>query len=309
MNTRWQPSAPIENLQQRSEILWKIREFFHDRGICEVQTPVVGANTVTDLHIESVRLANGYFLQTSPEYFLKRLLAAGMSSCYQLGPVFRDGEGGRWHNPEFTMLEWYRVGYTASELRREVADLVELVMGSGEISEFTFREFLYGQFQFDCFECSDEELESVARTHGYINGSSRADVLDFLYSTAVAGKSDSRYFVLHFPTDSSALAEVREIDGHQVADRFELIVDGLEVANGYSELCDPAELDRRMRIDQKLRQQFDRLDIERDRRLLAAMEAGLPKCSGVAVGLDRLVALTVGTDCIQQVLTFAHDQI
>ena len=108
MTTRWQPSAPIENLQQRSEILWKIREFFRQREIFEVQTPVVGSNTVTDSNIESERLENGYFLQTSPEYFLKRLLAAGMPSCYQLGPVFRKGEVGRWHNPEFTMLEWYR---------------------------------------------------------------------------------------------------------------------------------------------------------------------------------------------------------
>ena len=309
MNTRWQPSAPIENLHQRSEILWKIREFFRDREICEVQTPVVGSNTVTDLHIESVRLANGYFLQTSPEYFLKRLLVAGMSSCYQLGPVFRDDEVGRWHNPEFTMLEWYRVGYTTSELRREVAELVALAIGLGEIKEFTFREFLSQQFQLDCFECSDEELASVAQELGHINESRRADVLDFLYSTAIARMSDSRYFVLDFPTGSSALAEIREIDGHHVADRFELIVDGLEIANGYGELRDPVELNRRMGQDQKLRQQFDRLKIEKDQRLLAAMEAGLPKCSGVAIGFDRLVALSVGADSIQSVLSFAQNRL
>ena len=309
MNAQWQPSATVEILQQRAEILWKIREFFRGSGICEVQTPVVGSNTVTDLNIESVRLANGYFLQTSPEYFLKRLLAAGMSSCYQLGPVFRKGEAGRWHNPEFTMLEWYRVGHSASELRREVTDLVELVMGPGEISEYTFRECLFRHFQLDCFECSDEELVRIARTHGYSDGSSRADVLDFLYSTAVARNSEFRYFILDFPTDASALAEVREIDGHHVADRFELIVEGLEIANGYSELRDPTELNRRMGRDQTRRQQLNRSDIERDKRLLAAMEAGLPECSGVAVGLDRLIALAVGANSVEQVLTFAHDRI
>lgn len=309
MNTRWQPSATIENLQQRSEIVWKIREFFRQRGICEVQTPVVGSNTVTDLNIESVRLANGYFLQTSPEYFLKRLLAAGMSSCYQLGPVFREGEAGRWHNPEFTMLEWYRIGFTPSELRREVTELVELVLHPGEIREYTFRNFLLKEFQFDCFASPDEELLKVARTNGYADGARRVDVLDYLYSTAVARNNHTWYFVLDFPTDSSALAEVQERDGHQVADRFELIVDCLEVANGYGELRNAVELNRRMERDQMLRRQLNRPDVEKDQRLLDAMEAGFPKCAGVALGLDRLVALAVGADSIHQVLSFAQNQV
>jgi len=309
MTPRWQPSAPIENLRQRSEILWKIREFFRHRGICEVQTPVVGSNTVTDLNIESVHLGDGNFLQTSPEYFLKRLLAAGMPSCYQLGPVFREGEAGRWHNPEFTMLEWYRLGFNTSELRQEVKELVELVLGPCNVSEYTFRDFLFDEFQQDCFDQTDEELHKVAQTNGYKADDGRSDVLDFLYSLAISRGSDSRYFVLDFPAESSALAQVFEHDGHRVADRFELIVEGLEIANGYNELRDPIELENRMENDQKLRQQLDRLRVEKDNRLLAAVEGGLPQCSGVAVGLDRLVALAIGAEKIQQVLSFAHDQI
>lgn len=309
MTPRWQPSAPIENLLQRSEVLWTVREFFRHRGICEVQTPVIGTNTVTDPNIESVRLANGNFLQTSPEYFLKRLLASGMPCCYQLGPVFREGEAGRWHNPEFTMLEWYRLGFTTTELRQEVVDLIELVLGAGDVSEYSFRDFLFREFQLDCFEQSDEELHRVARTIGYSADFRRADCLDFLYSSAIANNRDSRFFVIDFPSESSALAEVRERDGHQVADRFELIVDRLEIANGYNELRDPKELEQRMERDQGLRQKLSRSDIRKDERLLAAMTVGLPRCSGVAVGLDRLVALTLGLGSVQQVLTFAHGQI
>ena len=309
MSPRWQPSAPIKNLQRRSEVLWKVREFFRHRGICEVHTPVVGSNTVTDLNIESVRLANGKFLQTSPEYFLKRLLAAGMPSCYQLGPVFREGEAGRWHNPEFTMLEWYRLGFSTSELRKEVKELVELVLGSSDIREYTFRDFLFNAFQFDCLEQSDEELHKVAQTNGYKADDRRADKLDFLYSLAITRCSDSRYFVLDFPAESSALAQVFEHDGYQVADRFEMIVEGLEIANGYNELRDPIELENRMERDQRLRRQLDRLHIKKDGRLLTALEAGLPHCSGVAVGLDRLVALSLGADDIQHVLAFTQNHI
>lgn len=274
-----------------------------------MQTPIVGSNTVTDLNIESVRLANGNFLQTSPEYFLKRLLAAGMPSCFQLGSVFRKGESGRWHNPEFTMLEWYRLGFCTSELRQEVKELVELVLGSSDVREYTFRDFLFNEFQLDCFEQSDEELYGVARTKGYSADSQRVEVLDFLYSSAIENNRDSRYFVIDFPPESSALAVIREREGHQVADRFELIVEGMEIANGYNELRDPDELEQRMERDQRLRRQFQRLDIKKDMRLLAAMTAGLPQCSGVAVGLDRLVALRVGAENVQQVLTFTHDQI
>lgn len=309
MITRWQPSAPIENLQKRSEFLRKVREFFHQREICEVQTPIVGSSTVTDPHIESLQLANGYFLQTSPEYFLKRLLAAGMSSCYQLGPVFRAGETGRWHNPEFTMLEWYRLGFTTSELRHEVVELVELMLGESDVSEFTFRDFLLREFRLDCFVHPDEEILAVARKLGYRADTQRADVLDFLYSMAIAQSNHSRYFVLDFPAESCALAALVKRNGFRVADRFELIVDGLEIANGYNELRDPHELEHRMERDQSLRQQLDRLDIDKDQRLLAAMNTGLPQCSGVAVGLDRLFALALGADRIEHILAFADDRV
>ena len=309
MTPRWQPSAPIENLKLRSEILWQVREFFRHRGIYEVQTPVVGSNTVTDPNIESVRLANGYFLQTSPEYFLKRLLAAGMPSCYQLGPVFREGEAGRWHNPEFTMLEWYRLGFSSSELRQEVKELVELILGPCDVPERSFRDFLFNEFQLDCFDSPDEDLLQAARNNGYTNKFRREEVLDFLYSTVLEKNGDSRFFVLDFPAEACALAEVREQNGHQVADRFELIIEGLEIANGYNELRDPIELERRMEQDRSMRRLLHRTDVEIDHRLLEAMEAGFPPCAGVAVGLDRLVALVAGVDSIQNVLTFAHDQI
>ena len=230
-----------------------------------------------------------------------------MPSCYQLGPVFREGEAGRWHNPEFTMLEWYRLGFNTSELRREVKELVELVLGPCSVSEYTFRDFLFNEFQFDCSEASDEELRKVARTKGYSVDFRREDVLDYLYSVAIENSRESRYFVLDFPPESCALAEVRHHDGHLVADRFELIVEGLEIANGYNELRDPIELKSRMERDQTLRGQLDRLHIEQDGRLLEAMETGLPQCSGVAVGMDRLVALSLGVDDIRHVLSFSQN--
>ena len=192
---------------------------------------------------------------------------------------------------------------------RRVTELLDLVLGPNDVSEYTFRDFLFNKFQLDCFEQSHDELHKVARTIGYSADFRRVDVLDFLYSSAIATHNDSRYFVLDFPAESSALAEVREHNGQLVADRFELIVDGLEIANGYNELRDPDELECRMARDQRLRQQLDRSDIRKDKRLLAAMTTGLPQCSGVAVGLDRLVALSVGAESVQQVLTFIRDQI
>ena len=307
MNGDWRPTASPQTLQTRSTLLTQIRDFFKDRGVIEVQTPIVGSSTVTDIHIETIESEEG-FLQTSPEYFMKRLLAAGVPSCYQIGPVFRKGESGRWHNPEFTMLEWYRVGFSAEELQSEVSDLVDLVLGPSFYPSFTFQGLIFATLGLDVFATTDEELRHKAKLEGYQGREEVMEIRDFLYSESTNRLDCNRFFVKDFPVESAALARTVDREGREVAERFELIVDGLEIANGYNELLDADELQRRMLRDNERRQVLQLPVVEPDSRLLDAMRCGLPQCSGVALGLDRLIALALGVNSIREVLAFPQDR-
>ncbi len=270
--------ATPETLGRRAEILADIRSFFLERGVVEVQTPVLGRYTVTDADVESIEVPGYGYLQTSPEYFLKRLLAAGVGDCYQLGPVFRAGELGTNHNPEFTMLEWYRLGYDHHRLMEEVADLVDRILGEGNFETVTYRSLVGDP------------------------GRPR-DELDLVFSEACERLKPGRFFVTHYPADQAVLARLEKDDNTSAA-RFELVIDGLEIANGYHELTDPGEHERRFEEDNRIRRERGLPERTPDADFLAAIAEGLPDCAGVALGVDRLVMLALGKKSIDEVLTF-----
>lgn len=280
MNDFWEPSCSLDALTARGELLQSIRQFFAAREVLEVQTATLASHTVTDIAIESLRVADTAFLQTSPEYQLKRLLVAGAPSIYQMGPVFRAGEAGRLHNPEFTLLEWYRLGFDEVMLMAEVVELVDLVLGPQPVRVLTYRELV-----------------------GTVEGN--ADVLDLACADALA-KLPGRVFVTEYPAEQAALARLNSANP-AVAARFELVVDGVEIANGYHELGDAAELRGRFVDDCTRRKQAGLFCPEVDERFLGAMEAGLPDCAGVALGVDRLLMLQMGALNLAEVMPFPVD--
>ena len=281
------------------------REFFDERGVMEVQTPVLGAATVTDPAVESLRAntpdAPGPYLQTSPEYHMKRLLAAGAPSIYQIGPVFRAGEQGRWHNPEFTMLEWYRLGFDAPRLMDEVADLVNALLGPAAYERQTYAGLIDARFGVDANTADHAACLAAARDLGLGCGAGIEDALDLLLAEAIASNRVGRLFITDFPQRLAALARVGSAG---TAARFELVLDGVEVANGYHELCDADELEGRMATDIRRRRVAGGRQVDADRRLVAAQHHGLPECAGVAVGFDRLVALRLGVADVSAAMAF-----
>ena len=275
--TTWQPTATISTLKARATILTQIREFFSARDVLEVQTPLLGTHTVTDPDVEGIVVPGYGFLQTSPGYFMKRLLAAGVPSCYQLASAFRHEEQGRLHNAEFTMLEWYRLDFDADQLMREVADLCNLVIGRGDYETVTYAS-LVGDL------------------------TAPRDQLDLRFSERCADLT-GRVFIIDYPADQAALARLHP-DRPDYSARFELVIDGVEVANGYWELVDPAEHRQRFTSDLEVRQLRGKMIHELDEPFLSALEHGLPDCAGVALGVDRLVMRALGLERIEEVLTF-----
>ena len=276
--SEWRPSASIEHLQQRAGLLTQTRGFFAQRDVLEVQTPVLAQHSVTEPDVQSIQVPGYGYLQTSPEYHIKRLLAASMPCCYQLGPAFRHGEQGRLHNPEFIMLEWYRLGFDHHQLMHEVSDLVDLLLGCKPYQRLTYAD-LVGE---------DEERSR--------------DALDLAFAEACERLTPGRFFITDYPADQAALARVNP-DGKTAA-RFELVIDGVEIANGYWELLDPEEYRQRFAADSEIRQQLGLPAMEVDEPFLAALEHGMPACAGVAMGFDRLVMLAVGAKDLSAVLAF-----
>lgn len=298
----WRPGCGIAALAARAAALAAVRRFFAERQVLEVQTPILGRATVTDTAIASFAAADpARYLQTSPEYHMKRLLAAGAPSIYQLGPVFRRGEQGRWHNPEFTLLEWYRLGFDAARLMDEVEALVDLLLGPG-----AYRRCTYAELFRDCFDVDAGDgarLQRRARDLG-LAAATPEDAADLLFAQALQAQG-GRIFVTDFPAPLAALARIAP---NGTAARFELAVDGIEIANGYHELLDAGELAARMARDAATRRRRSLPVIEPDHALLAAMRHGLPDCAGVAVGFDRLLALKLGARSIGEVMAFAWER-
>lgn len=271
----WRPSARIEHLKQRAELLAQARAFFAERNVIEVQTPVLAKHTVTEPDVQSIEVPGYGYLQTSPEYQMKRLLAAGMPSCYQLGPAFRHGEQGRLHNPEFTMLEWYRLGFDHNQLMYEVADMVDALLGPKPYQRLTYEDVV-----------------------GKSEGRTR-DALDLAFADACERLTPGRFFITDYPADQAALARINP-DG-QTAARFELVIDGVEIANGYWELLDVEEHRQRFKTDGEIRQQRGLPAMAVNEAFIAALQHGLPACAGVAMGFDRLVMLGIGAKALSDV--------
>ena len=280
----------------------------------EVETPTLCSNTATDPSIESLsshdRTGRAWYLQTSPEFAMKRLLAAGSGSIYQITRAFRDGERGRHHNLEFSILEWYRVGFDHHRLLDDVDGLLDRVLGPRTSSRIRYREAFSRYLDLDPFTATMTELHHACESRGFASRAAAAprdECLDYLLAAAVQPALESgRVYLLEFPASQAALAQIRT-GPPDVAERFELYIDGVEVANGYHELRDAVELRSRMQRDIETRRKTGRSAPEVDERLFAAHEAGLPACAGVAVGLDRLVMLAGRYRTLREVLAFPED--
>lgn len=299
----WEPACSMEVLEQRSRFLHEVRTFFRDKKFIEVQTSVLGRYGVTDPSINNIEAEEGY-LQSSPEFQMKRLLAAGSPSIFQICPAFRKDEVGRWHNPEFTILEWYHLGISERELMEEVSELVNLLLGLSSYQTISFDELLKYSFGIDS-SSEHSELHRTASDLGYYD-SNLLGITDFLVATAIGRLDNRRVFLTDYPSNQSALAKLKKVGGHEVAARFELIVNGVELANGYNELTDVVELKARMEKDNDDRVRDGLSARGLDQEFIDAMKHGLPACSGVAIGLDRLFALALGLDDIRSVIAFPH---
>ena len=294
--------------QARARLYAGVREFFKSRDVLEVQTPAIHPTTVTDPHIDSVKVAcNGQsqFLHTSPEYAMKGLLASLGCDIYQLCRVFRDGESGRFHHTEFTMLEWYRLHWSYRDLMEEVDALVRhLLSGSFPLQASRFIGFQEVFLQYcglDPWSAGREDYRGACRQAGlslparWSVDAYQALLLDHVIATRLP--RDRLVFVYDFPPAQASLARIND---RQRAERFELYAGGLELANGYQELVDASEQRRRFEADNRKREALGKEVLEPDPALIAALERGLPDCAGVAVGMDRLLMLATGVDDIRR---------
>ncbi|HBZ3066070.1 TPA: elongation factor P--(R)-beta-lysine ligase [Klebsiella pneumoniae] len=318
----WQPSAPIPNLLKRAAVMAEIRRFFTDRGVLEVETPCMSQATVTDIHLfpfETRFVGPGHsqglnlYLMTSPEYHMKRLLAAGCGPVFQLCRSFRNEEMGRHHNPEFTMLEWYRPCYDMYRLINEVDDLLQQVLECQPAESLSYQQAFQRHLEIDPLSADKAQLREVAAKLDLSNiadtEEDRDTLLQLLFTMGVEphiGK-DRPTFIYHFPATQASLVQISPED-HRVAERFEVYYKGIELANGFHELTDAHE--QRLRFEQDNRKRAARGLPQQpiDNNLLAALEAGLPDCSGVALGVDRVVMLALGAESIGEVIAFTVDR-
>ena len=321
MQNAWQPTCSMNMLRLRAQVLGDIRRFFLDRAVLEVETPLLSHSSGTDPQLDffttdycSPPLRHTLFLQTSPEFAMKRLLAAGSGSIYQIGKAFRNGESGRFHNPEFTLLEWYRVGYTLPQLMDEIAELMAVLFGSrrslGTAQRFSYQEIFYQYTNLNPLDFSYQDYCAYAQ-HNHmpeavsICGHDHALWLDFIFSHKVQPQlGENAVCMVHgYPACQSSLARINEYNS-QITDRVEVFIEGIELGNGYYELINAAEQDRRFDQEIAIRQQKKSSVAVKDKHLIAALAAGLPACSGMAIGLDRLLMLLTNTASIDDVLNF-----
>ena len=309
----------IEIIKGRARIVSDIRHFFSQRHVLEVDTPILSRAAPTAPYLESFKTEfipmgsidkASYYLQTSPEFAMKVLLAGGSGSIYQIAKVFRNGERGRLHSPEFTMLEWYRPELNLEELMDEVAALLQTITSYSESVRFSYKEVFSQYLNINVLVCSKDELQKLAiKKLPDFSGDfylDRDGWLELLMSQVIEPELASLkkpVFIYNFPASQAQLAKVKlDNDSEQVAARFELYAGGLEVANGYDELLDAKELRKRFEYDNQQRLKLGRAEMPIDEKLLAAMDLGLPPCTGVALGLDRLLMLAMNKesiDCVQ----------
>jgi lysyl-tRNA synthetase class 2 len=310
----WRPNSTLEMARARASMRERVHRFFRSRNVLEVGTPALAPTSTTDANIESIRAVAGGregFLHTSPEHFMKRLLAAGYPDIYQVCRVFRDGEAGRRHLPEFTMVEWYRIGLSLDEIMAESADLVTDLLVNTPLAPTEYREYRAAfetALGIDPLTAEPGEIANALDADEGLRaalGDDRDAWLDLAIADKVASgfPADRLTAIYHYPASQAALARLSAGD-ERVAERFELYLGPMELANGFVELTDSDEQGERFRRDLDKRAALGRPPVPIDRQLLAALASGLPDCAGVAMGLDRLLMIDQGLDDVQKTVTF-----
>jgi lysyl-tRNA synthetase class 2 len=353
MNTpSFRSTASIEMLQTRAALLRQVRRFFDDRGFLEVETPILSQDVVVDRHLNPISVdycdpfggeAKQLWLQTSPEFAMKRLLASGAEAIYQVCHVFRAAEKGGLHNPEFTMLEWYRVGDDMQQGMQLLSDLSSELLNRGAADVMTYAKAFRDSTGLDPHRCDTTTLSNYAKQRGLnppesLLADDRDSWLDYLLSELIQPTlgNDKPLILCDYPATQAALARTalrsdgemrsdgelgsddalesdeelrsKETSRLEVAERFELYVNGVELANGYHELLDASVLRERNRVANEQRIADGARPLPPESRLLAAMEHGLPACAGVALGFDRLVMIATNAKSIEEVIPFPFDR-
>ncbi|MEM6639311.1 MAG: EF-P lysine aminoacylase EpmA [Pseudomonadota bacterium] len=310
---RWRPSAGVAALKARAAMLRQIREFFFERGVLEVTTPVLSRYAISTPGIESFGTSPPLrrYLRTSPELALKRLLCAGVGDVFEIGPVFRMGEQGRRHNPEFTLLEWYRIDWNEHDLMHELGALLALLLKMQQPArKERYVDLVYQHTGIDVFSVTTAALREAIECHTHLPAAplEKDALLDLLFATAVAPQfeCDRITFVHDYPASQAALAALSE-DDPRVARRFEAYLGDVELANGFFELRDSAEQRDRFGKDNAIRSESGAPIHRADASFLAALAHGLPRCAGVAVGVDRLLKLALAVDDIAETMAFGFD--
>ncbi len=311
------PTCSLENLKFRAAFLSKLRRFFDEREFIEVETPLLSSDIVVDHHIEPIEVTTLRFteprnpkrwLQTSPEFAMKRLLVAGADKIYQICKAFRNSERGPQHNPEFTMLEWYRADDDYLQGRELLVDFAQAVFNCPTVEQLSYSKAFQQVFNNCPLRSSTSTLLDLARRNTkveFCGSESRDEILNALLSECIEPTlgNDTPVILYDFPASQAALARVRE-DSPPVAERFELYFHGIELANGYHELTDATVLMERSKKANQARKQDDKNELPTESRLLAAMRHGMPSCCGVAVGVDRLLMLLLDAQSIDEVIPF-----
>jgi elongation factor P--(R)-beta-lysine ligase len=317
----WQPSASLATLRLRARLLESTRRFFAARGVLEVDVPTLAHHTVTapNIHSAQVQLPGWpatLYLQTSPEYLMKRLLAAGSGDIYQIAHVFRGSEQSRQHNAEFTLIEWYRCGLSMQQLIDEVELLAVTLLElppQAPSERLRYAQAFERELGCDPLIATDAQLRRLALAHGLearlTERCARDELLDWLMGITVGPRLGAQglCFVHHYPASQAALARLDAADP-RCALRFELYYRGVELANGFEELADPAEQRRRFELDQAERRRAGAPVPAIDEALIAALVSGLPPVSGVALGFDRLLMLRIGASDLSAVLPFTLER-
>ncbi|HIF9323215.1 elongation factor P--(R)-beta-lysine ligase [Photobacterium damselae] len=321
MQMTWQPTADVAMLKQRAKLIAAIRQFFYQRDVLEVDTPAMSQATVTDIHLHTFKtefvgpgFADGQilYLMTSPEFHMKRLLSAGSGAIYQICKSFRNEESGRYHNPEFTMLEWYRPGFDHHQLMDEMDELLQLILGCQQAERMSYQQAFLNVLGVCPLEGSMLELKQAAAKLGLSDiadpEEDRDTLLQLLFSIGIEGKIGQKVpaFVYDFPASQAALAQINPTD-NRVAERFEVYFKGIELANGFHELANGDEQLIRFEADNHKRIEMGLEPQPIDTNLVNALRAGFPDCAGVALGIDRLIMLALGLKHIDQVTAFPVD--
>lgn len=318
----WKSSMNWNTAKKRAFILAQVRAFFSEKNVIEVETPMLSNATVTDVHLDAFETRYNYaadshfdkttalYMQTSPEFAMKRLLASGYGCCFQIAKAFRHEQHGRYHNPEFTMLEWYRIGFNHFQLMDEVAELIGNILGCDQTERISYQALFVREVGIDPLTTDKEQLKVLISSYNKMSDwlileESVDTLLQFIMAEIIEKKigNDVPCFVFDFPASQASLAKIGK-DDSRVAERFECYFRGVELANGFHELTDASQQIARFEMDNTHRTKLGKTPNEIDKHFVAALKHGLPACAGVALGIDRLVMLALSAPTIDNVITF-----